>query len=117
VRQEKAARRLANIERRLLRRTWKHSPESPGSTLALEPASERQVRRYLRREHDLDVCDPETRRPLTPRSIDNLKWIATMSLSGRITEERARQRVAGTLKAERSYWAKADVIAAQDALA
>ena len=119
VRQAKAARRLGNIERRLLRRTWKHTPESPGSTLALDPSSERRVRRYLRRAHglDLDAYEPETRRPLTPRSIDNLRWIAMMSLSGRITEERARERVAGTLKAELSYWAKADAIAAQDALA
>lgn len=91
------ARRVRNIETRILRRTWEHSPETAGETLVLAGGSEAKARAWLQRNHNINIgaADPVTRRLLTPSTVDNLRWIAAMALGGRISDLKVGKRVAG----------------------
>ena len=103
---DSARNRLANIERRRLRRDWQKDPTIEGATIALSANDERRVRQYLLRTHDIDLsgCCVLTGRVLTPAARDRLLWCGTHALSGHISLEAAQTRVRCILADEERHF-------------
>lgn len=103
---DSARNRLANIERRRLRRSWQKDPTIEGATIALSANDERRVRQYLLRTHDIDLsgCCALTGRLLTPAARDRLLWCGTHALSGHISLKAANTRIRCILADEERYF-------------
>lgn len=103
---DSARNRLANIERRRLRRAWQKDPTIEGATIALSANDERWVRQYLLRTHDIDLsgCCSLTGHFLTPAARDRLLWCGTHALSGHISLEAAQTRVRCILADEERHF-------------
>lgn len=103
---DSARNRLANIERRRLRRAWQKDPSIEGATIALSPNDERRVRQYLVSTHGVDLsgCCSLTGRHFTPSAQDRLRWCSTHALSGHISLEAAQTRVRCILADEKRHF-------------
>jgi hypothetical protein len=94
--------RIARLERRRLRWTWRTDPTIEGATISLSPRDLERVHAWLRsvaRVDDLDV--------LTARCRDRLQWAGALCLARRTTEETALKSVRTALKDEARWLIRA----------
>ncbi len=101
-----AARTIKTVLRRQFQRLWQKDATIPGSTLELAARDEARVLSWLLRGFniDLDRTMHSTGDLLSPRCIDRLRWAAALSLTGRITPEFARNRVAAAMRDDLKFW-------------
>ena len=96
------------MERRRLRRAWRHNPLIEGSTIAFEPHIERQVRAYLRSEHGLDIDGVVngTGWMLTPRALDRCLWAGYFGITGKSDFRHVARRIADAVGDDIRFYAK-----------
>ena len=95
--------RIATIERRELRRTWRTFPEAAGSTLTLAPDDEQAVHHLLRERASVNI-GPGT--DLTPRAIDRCRWAGYQLACETIDETRFHKLINGALRDDAKWKAK-----------
>jgi hypothetical protein len=105
---ERAERAIRAVQRRMLQRRWLGDPCEEGTTLLLSDWDERQVRRVLLAEHNVDLALPDkgTSRMLSARTIDRLRWAGSNRLTAKSTVESFKRRVIAALRDERAWWKK-----------
>jgi hypothetical protein len=92
--------RVAKIERRRLRWTWKRDPTLPGSTIALTPHDLARAQAWLR---EVARVEPDW---LTARARDQCLWAAALRLGRRYDEETALLKVKRALQIEERWRSK-----------